>query len=115
MHFPLAAGTKEKCTLADPLRHPDLVRLGRRMRDHLDETLDAEQHAARAAALRRRTVRDVLLDAEDRGREAILSCADGEIYRGPVAAVGADHVTLAGDGSTQRFVVIAHIVSVEVR
>ncbi len=101
--------------MADPLRHPDLVRLGRAMRTQLDETLDAEQHAARAAALRRRTVRDVLLDAEDRQAEAVLSCTDGEVYGGRVAAVGADHVALVAGQHRERLVVFSHIVSLEVR
>ncbi len=100
---------------ADPLRHPDLARLGRAMRDQLDETLDAEQHAARAAARRRRGLRDVLLEAEDRGAVARLSCVDGQLYRGTVAAVGTDHVALAGgDGHPERLVVLIHVVSVEV-
>lgn len=98
--------------LTDPLRHPDLVRLGRNLRDQLDETLDAEQHAARSAARRRRTLRDRLLTAEDRGQVARLSCADGQLYRGVVDAVGADHVVLR-EGAAERTVMLAYIVALD--
>ena len=106
------AAETEVPRLTDPLRHPDLVRLGRSLRDQLDETLDAEQHAARSAARRRRTLRETLLTAEDRGRTARVSAADGEIYRGVVHAVGADHVVLR-DGPTERIVVLAYIVALD--
>ncbi len=98
----------------DPFGHPDLVRLGRSLRNRLDDTLDAEQSAARAAALRRRTLRDRLLDSEDRTELLVLSTADGQIHRGVVEAVGVDHVVLI-DGDVERFVAIAHIVTMEVR
>ena len=86
------------------------MRLGRSLRDQLDQTLDAEQHAARAAARRRRTLRDALLTAEDRGQLARISCLDGQLYRGVVEAVGADHVVLR-DGDVERSVALAHIVA----
>lgn len=98
----------------DPFGHPDLVRLGRSLRNRLDDTLDAEQSAARAAALRRRTLRDRLLDSEDRTELLLLSTDDGHVYRGVVDAVGVDHVVLI-DGDVERFVAIAHIVTMEVR
>ena len=100
--------------MVDPLRHPDLTRLSRRMRDQLDETLEAEQHAAWAVVRRRRTMRDVLLQAEDRGQVALASGTDGQLYRGVVSAVGADHVVLTSDGD-ERVLAIAHIVGFEVR
>jgi hypothetical protein len=98
----------------DPLGHPDLVRLGRSLRNRLDDTLDAEQAAARAAARRRRTLRDRLLDSEDRREQVVLTTADGHIHRGVVDAVGVDHVVLI-DEATERFVATAHIVTVEAR
>jgi len=76
----------------DPFDHPDLVHLGRRLRNRLDDTLDAEQYAARAAARRRRSLRDRLLDAEDRTEQVVVSTTDGHVYRGVVDAVGVDHV-----------------------
>lgn len=98
----------------DPFDHPDLVHLGRRLRNRLDDTLDAEQFAARAAARRRRTIRDRLLDAEDRTEQVVLSTTDGHVYRGIVDAVGVDHVVVI-DGDVERFVATAHIVTLEVR
>ena len=98
----------------DPIGHPDLVRLGRTLRNRLDDTLDAEQAAARAVARRRRTLRDRLLDSEDRREHVVLTTADGHIHRGVVDAVGVDHVLLIDD-TAERFVATAHIVTVEAR
>ena len=98
----------------DPLRHPDLARIGRRMREQLDDTLEAEQHAARAAALRRRTLRDVLLEAEDRRALAVCSLTDGYLYRGTVASVGTDHVAIDTE-TGQQILMLGHLVSVDIR
>ncbi|MEN8040491.1 MAG: hypothetical protein ABFR95_03215 [Actinomycetota bacterium] len=98
----------------DPFSHPDLEHLGRTLRGRLDETLDAEQSAARSAALRRRTLRDRLIEAEDRNEQVVMCGTDGHIYRGNVAAVGIDHVVLS-DSGYERFVVLAHVVSMEAR
>ncbi len=98
----------------DPFSHPDLEQLGRSLRGRLDETLDAEQAAARSAALRRRTLRDRLIESEDRGEEVVLGAADGHVYRGSVAAVGIDHVVLTESGR-ERFVALTHVVSMEAR
>ena len=95
----------------DPFRHPDLERLGRTLRDRLDETLNAEQSAARSAARRRRTLRDCLLEAEDRGDTVVVSAVDGHTYRGFVDAVGVDHVVLE-DGDRSIRVAICHVVSI---
>lgn len=100
-------------TTLDPLHHPDLRRLGRELRRQMDETLDAELHAARAAARRRRTLRDVLLTAEDRQDEVVLGTGDGQVHRGAVAAVGADHVELLVAG-IRHIVVLDKIVAVTV-
>jgi hypothetical protein len=80
----------------------------------MDETLDAELHAARAAARRRRTLRDVLLRAEDRGDDVAIAAADGRVHQGSVAAVGADHVELSA-GEARRLIALDHVVSVEIR
>jgi Protein of unknown function (DUF2642) len=98
----------------DPFGHPDLQRLGRSMRDQLDETLDAEQYAARAAARRRTSLRDRLLDSEDRGEHVVVSTSDGHIYNGTVEAVGADHAVIV-EGPAARYIAIAHIVVLEAR
>jgi hypothetical protein len=98
----------------DPLAHPDLMRLGRSLRNRLDDTLDAEQAAARAAARRRQTLRDRLLDSEDRTEQIVVSTADGHLYRGLVDGVGVDHIVVI-DGNVERCIAIAHIVAMEVR
>ena len=98
----------------DPFSHPDLERLGRTLRVRLDETLDAEQSAARSAALRRRTLRDRLIESEDRTEEVVLNGIDGHVYRGYVSAVGIDHVVLTESGH-DRFVTLAHVMSMEAR
>ena len=97
----------------DPLRHPDLERLGRALRDRLDDTLEAEQEAARASARRRRTLRDRLLEAEDRSETVVLSTAEGHIHRGTVVAVGVDHVVITDD-TAERFVALSHLVTLQV-
>lgn len=98
----------------DPFGHPDLQRLGRAMRHELDETLDAEQAAARAAARRRMSLRDRLLESEDRSESVVLSASDGQVYRGIVDAVGIDHVVVR-DGEVNRYLALSHVVAFETR
>jgi len=98
----------------DPFSHPDLAQIGRSLRSKLDETLDAEQEAARASALRRMSLRDRLIIAEDRTETIVLGTVDGHLIRGAVSSVGLDHVVVR-DSSVVRWIAIAHIVSVEVR
>lgn len=100
--------------MVDPLRHPDLEGVGRKLRRQLHETLDAEQAAAREAALRRRGLRERLLEAADRGEHATVSSTDGELHQGRVVAVGVDHVVL-DDGTSERFVTFGHIVTAAFR
>jgi ribosomal protein L18 len=84
------------------------------MRDQFDETLDAEQHAARAAARRRTSLRDRLLESEDRSERVVVSTSDGHVYQGVVEAVGIDHVVIR-DGRIDRYLAINHIVALEAR
>jgi hypothetical protein len=98
----------------DPLRHPDLEQLGRTLRHQLDDTLEAEQLAALASARRRRTLRDRLIEAEDRVEQVVLFSLDGHAYRGTVEAVGVDHVVIL-DGDAERYVATGHIAALEVR
>lgn len=98
----------------DPFSHPDLTKLGRSLRSTLDDTLDAEQEAARTAASRRTTLRDRLILSADRSEVVLLSTADGHMYRGTVSAVGVDHVVVEDAGSA-RYVSMAHIVALEPR
>jgi hypothetical protein len=57
--------------------HPDLIGIGRELRRQLDATLLAEQHAARAAAVRRTTLRDRMLNLADAIR--IRNTVPGEL------------------------------------
>jgi len=98
----------------DPFSHPDLARLGRDLRSRLDDTLDAEQEAARSAAQRRSSIRDRLILSADRSELVLLSTADGHLYRGVVSAVGVDHVVVEDAGSS-RYVSLSHIVALEPR
>ena len=97
----------------DPLRHPDLIDISRRLRLQLSQVLEAEQEAAAITLRRRSTIRDRLLDAEDRAEVVRAACTDGVGRTGEVAAVGIDHVVLNMDG-TSAYVAISHIIAVEV-
>lgn len=98
----------------DSLAHPDLVALGRVLRERMDRTLDAEMAAARAAARRRLSLRDHLLAAEDASRLVTIETVDGAIHAGMLEAVGTDHVELVLSGRS-RIVAIDHITSIEDR
>jgi hypothetical protein len=94
------------------MRHPELARLGRRLRRRIDDTLDAEQAAAEAAARRRRSLRDVLLSAEDRADVLIVTSIDGVSRIGVVTAVGVDHLALHDDQGGTTVLAFDHIVAV---
>ena len=79
----------------------------------MDRTLDAEMEAARAAAQRRRSLRDRLLTAEDAAAEVLIGTADGAVHGGKISAVGTDHIALEGTGRS-RIIAISHITSMEV-
>lgn len=94
--------------------HPDLVHIGRLLRDRMDRTLEAEMEAARAAARRTRSLRDLLLAAEDAASRVCLTSSDGSLHSGVVSAVGADHVEIAVSGAA-RVIALGHVVAIEVR
>ncbi len=94
----------------DPLRHPDLVDVSRRLRQQWERVVEAEQAAARTTWWRRRSLRDRLIDAEDRGEHTTLWCIDGRAAVGVVHAVGSDHVVLRF-GQRSRFVLLHQIVA----
>jgi hypothetical protein len=98
----------------DPFNHPDLARIGRDLRTRLDDTLDAEQEAARSAAMRRMSLRDRLILSEDRGERVLVSTVDGHMYRGVVRSVGLDHVSLE-ETATLRYIALSHVVAFEAR
>lgn len=94
--------------------HPDLVHIGRVLRDRMDRTLEAEMEAARTAARRTQSLRDLLLGAEDGAYPVCLTSSDGLIHAGVVTAVGSDHVELR-TAASRRTVVLGHVVTLEVR
>lgn len=73
--------------------HPDLVEIDRHIRTHLDRVLQAEQEAADLARRRAATLRDRLIDLEERGDTIVLTVTDGELA-GVIDSVGADHFDL---------------------
>lgn len=77
----------------DPLRHPDLVALGRDLRDVHDAVLAAEQAAAAVFHRRHRTLWDLLVEWEDSGAVVELETPVGPVRGRPT--VGADHVLVA--------------------
>jgi hypothetical protein len=95
----------------DPLRHPDLIEISRLLRFQLAQVLEAEQEAAAITLRRRTTLRDRLLDAEDRNEIVRVTCTDGVVRTGPVGAVGMDHVVLEANGAI--YVALLQIVAVE--
>jgi hypothetical protein len=99
--------------MMDPLRHPDLIEISRRLRLQLAQVLEAEQEAAAITMQRRSTIRDRLLDAEDRGEAVRITCTDGTTRTGMVGAVGIDHVVLEMSGSAV-YVGLPHILAIEV-
>jgi hypothetical protein len=98
--------------IVDPLRHPDLIEISRRLRLQLAQVLEAEQEAAAITLRRRSTIRDRLLDAEDRDETVRVTCVDGATRTGKIGAVGIDHLVLETNGAT-TYVAIVHIVVVE--
>lgn len=94
----------------DPLRHPDLVEVSQKLRLQWERVVKAEQAAARATWRRRRSLRDRLIDAEDRRELATLWSIDGRASVGKVRAVGSDHVELQ-TGTKSRFVLLHQIVA----
>lgn len=96
----------------DPLRHPDLIKISRRLRNQLAEVLEAEQEAAAVTLRRRSTIRDRLLDAEDRAESVRVSSTDGKTRTGTIVAVGIDHVVLETD-RLAICVALAHIVVIQ--
>lgn len=87
----------------DYLRHPDLVEVGHSLRATHDAVLAASQLAAHIAHRRTRTLRDLLLEAEDRGDEIVVHTASGPV-RGRVS-VGDDVAVIA-----ERTVIALHAI-----
>ena len=97
----------------EPNGHPDLVHIGRILRERMDRTLDAEMEATRAAARRSRSVRDLLLTAEDRRDRVEVTTTDGSTQVGVITAVGVDHLEISCDGRV-RLILLSQVVGIEV-
>jgi len=93
----------------DPLYHPDLVVLDHRLTARFAAVSAAEHEAAVIAHRRTTTLRDRLLEAEDRLESATVYLSDGSRRQGKVMSVGLDHVAI---GSS--LLALAHIVGFEV-
>jgi hypothetical protein len=78
----------------DPLRHPDLIEITHRLRTQYERIVQAEQDAAVVMRERRRTLRDLLIEAEDRGERVRLKTSAGTTIEGTPNGVGLDHVTI---------------------
>ena len=96
----------------DPLRHPDLIEISRHLRRQQAQVLEAEQEAAAITLRRRTTIRDRLLDAEDRSETTRVTSVDGATRTGRVVAVGMDHVVLETKSVT-ICVALSHIIVIE--
>lgn len=71
--------------------HPDLIEIDRHIRHHLDRVLRAEQEAADLSRRRSASLRDRLIDLEERREAVVVAHTAGETA-GVVENVGADHV-----------------------
>lgn len=98
--------------MPDDVSHPDLTALGGTLRSRFDAVLEAERRTAVAAARRGSTIRDRLLEIEDRGGSLAIALPDGTRIEGTVAATAADHVEIRGPARTV-LVPLRHITSVE--
>lgn len=108
-------GDKRHHPRSDSLHsHPDLRALDRQLRLEMDETLRAEQFAARVSAQRRSTIRDRFLLAEDRAETLNIEVVDGSDIGGVVQMVGADHVVIVSSGGS-TWVALQHVVAVRQR
>ena len=82
----------------DPLRHPDLVEVGRRLRDAFDRAAAAELETARVAHARTRGLRELLLEWEDAGHRLTVCAGTQTLEATGIHAVGVDHVVLTAHG-----------------
>ncbi len=65
-----------------------------------------------ASSRRLRTIRDRLIEAEDRQESALAYGSDGQLYRGLVTSVGVDHIVLDDNGK-RRFLLVGQLVGIE--
>ncbi|NND84463.1 MAG: hypothetical protein HKN46_04880 [Acidimicrobiia bacterium] len=82
----------------DPLRHPDLIEVGRRLRDAFDRAAAADLETARVAHARARGLRELLIEWEDAGQRVRVTAGPADTPPMTIEAVGFDHVVLAAAG-----------------
>lgn len=82
------------------------------MRTTLEETLEAEQHAARATAIRTSTLRDRAIELGDRAAPVLLHTAMADPMRGVLEGIGVDYLILTTTRGT-RYVALHHVIAIE--
>lgn len=86
--------------MIEPFDHPDLRDVGRLLRRQFDAVTEAEQHATDILIRRTTTLRDRMIEAEDRGSDVEIELIGGSRYRGRVLAASVDHIEIAGHDHT---------------
>lgn len=92
-------------------QHPDLASVSDVMRAGWERVALAEQSAADAIRIRRRSLRDRLTEAANRTEWVLLHTQGGKSWRGRIDAVGSDHVLI---GPRPVFVTLRSIVAFSV-
>lgn len=78
----------------DPLRHPDLIEITRKLRIQYEQILQAEQDAAALMRRRHQTLRDRLIEAEDRDERVRITTTSGLTVEGIPTAIGLDYMLI---------------------
>jgi hypothetical protein len=87
--------------------HPDLVEIDRNIRTHLDRVLRAEQEAADLRRRRSATLRDRLIDFEERADPVVVTTLSEDVT-GVIESVGDDHTDIV-TASGSRVIALAAI------
>lgn len=74
--------------------HPDLIDVARRLRRRFDAVLEAEREAAEVIARRTTSLRERLIEVEDRLAEAVVLTTTGSVFEAMSLTVASDHVEL---------------------
>ena len=74
--------------------HPDLVDLGRRLQRRLEDVLEAEHRAAAVEMRRTSTLRDRLIEIEDRESPVVVWTVGGGRFEGRRLTMAGDHVEI---------------------
>lgn len=78
--------------------HPEIEAFSRAVERRFDLVLEAEQEAALVGLNRAATLRDRLIEWEDRHSDVTVTTVAGT-HSGRLAAVGIDHLVLVADAS----------------